>query len=123
MIADFSGMIASFATPGVQLRRYNTQTLSATTGRFNTPTFSDWTITACIQRPNGRLLQRLPENQRAEEVIRIDTDIKLGTADPVTGRPADQILYNGEAYDVQAVTDYLAHGNYCQALAVRVGVV
>jgi hypothetical protein len=121
VIADFASMVESFATPGVRLRRFSAQTLSDTTGRYNEPSYSDSIITACIQRPNGRLLQRLPENQRTEEVIRVDTAIKLRTADVTRGTPADQIHYNGDVYEVQQITDYLQHANYCQVLAAKVG--
>lgn len=121
MIADFASMIEGFATPGVRLRRFSPQTLSSTTGRYDDPAYTDRTITACIQRPRGRELQRLPENQRTEEVIRVESSTLLRTADVTKGTPADRVLYNSEVYEVQVLTDYLQHANYCQALAVRVG--
>ncbi len=120
-MADFQGLVESFATPGVYLRRFAAQTLSDTTGRYNDPTYTDRPFVACLQRPNGRQLQRLPENQRADEVIRIDSSTLLRTANNVTGVPADRILYNGEVFEVHVITDWVQHANYCQALAVKVG--
>ncbi len=121
MLADFEGMIESFATQGVRLRRYAAQTLSSTSGRFSDPGYTDETIVAVIQRPNGRQLQLLPENQRTEEVIRIDTSRLLRTAKPSSNQLADRILYNSDVYEIQTITDYVAQANYCQALAVKVG--
>jgi hypothetical protein len=120
-MADFSGLVQSFATPGVKLRRFMQQSVDEITGRFNDPSYTDTVLTACLQRPNGRQLQRLPENQRADEVIRIDTATLLRTANPAKNQLADQILYNGEVFEVHVVTDYVQHANYCQALAVKVG--
>ncbi len=121
MLADFASMIADFATPGVKLRRFKAQSLSSTTGRYDDPTYTDTPIEACVQRPNGRQLRNLPENQRTEEVIRIDTAVTLRTASVAKGTPADRIVYNSDVYEVQVITDYLQHANYCQALAMKVG--
>jgi hypothetical protein len=120
VITDFAGIVERFATPGVRLRRYRAQTLSSTTGRFDDPTYSDTYITACVQRPNGRQLRQLPENQRHEEVIRVDTSTELRTANPAKATQADQILYNHDTYEVQKVIDYAAHANYYSVLAVKV---
>jgi hypothetical protein len=120
-MADFSGMITGFATPSVTLRRYVAQTLSTTTGRFNDPSSSDTALVASVQRPTGRQLQLLPENQRTQEAIAVYTSTLLRTAKPASNLLADRIVYGGDVYEVQTLIDWVPAGNFCQALAVKVG--
>lgn len=120
-MTDFSSMIANFANSGVTRRRFDAPTLSTTTGRFSTPTYTDAAIVASVQRPSGRQLRLLPEGQRADESLIAYTATSCRTADVASQTLADHLLYEGVSYEVQAVSNWQAHGNFYQLVCLKVG--
>lgn len=121
-MSDFSAMIANFATPGVSRRRFTSPgTLDTTTGYFADMSYADTTIVASVQRPSGKQLQLLPEGQRADESLIAYTAADVRTADVPNQLQADQLLYNGFAYEVQSVSDRLPSGNFLRLVCKKAG--
>jgi hypothetical protein len=57
--------------------------------------------------PSGNVgMERMPETEKTNDVITVYTQTPIRTADPVTGAPADDIIWHGERYQVTKQDDF-----------------
>ena len=75
---------------------------------------------ASVQPMGPKQLQRLPEGSRTEGAITLHSSKRLLTLQTEIGQQADNVLYNGENYQVQSVEDWFDLGGYYLASATRV---
>jgi len=99
-------------TVTVTRRRYPAPT-SWTGGRAVAGTPTDTAILASVQpSPGGEQLQHLPEGLRQRIALLAFTESDLRTADQADGTPADELVYQGDVYQVERVhrwTELLPH--------------
>lgn len=112
--ADFLDMVNSFSVPGVQLQRYAPGAYGLD-GRYIQGSSTLVPIVASIQQPSPAQLKRMPEGLRVEDTITVYTSATLNLAPK-----ADRIAYKGDVFEVQALLDWVANGNYVAALCTRV---
>ena len=91
--------------------RYTPATRGTTTG-----------VVASFQPLRGREIQMLPEGDRDKRSGKVSTETELKSADrgadPQT--MADQIVFDGDTWEVRSVEKH-HFGGYYQAIVVRVG--
>lgn len=117
MIANFSGMLAGFASDVVTRIRAAAGT---TDDGFYTPgNTGSSTITAVVVR-GVENLSLLPDGERTSEAITIYTSEELRTTQAPDGATADRIVYQGETFEVVGVRRW-TQGNYTEAVATKVG--
>lgn len=92
------------STEPVTLRRRTSTTTWGSDGRPAAPSTADSTIEASVQPLGERELQNLTEGQRQRSPRRIYTTTALQTADPDTDLDADEIIIDGETFQVQSIT-------------------
>lgn len=81
------------------------------------------TIPALVTKASGRDVDKLPEGQRARDVIRVSLDADgpvLRTSDRAAGINADRVIWRGSTYEVVHVQDVSSYG-YRRALCAMVG--
>jgi hypothetical protein len=78
-------------------------------------------IVASVQ-PEGDAdkLDRLPEGVRSRGVVKVYTGCELRTADEETQTPADQVLWDGEWWEVQIVDTWALGIEHFKAICTRV---
>lgn len=103
----------------ITLRRTTSTTTWGSDGRPAAPTTSDSTIMASVQPLGEQELQNLPEGQRQRSPRRVYTTVALQTADPDTDTDADQLVIDGEAYQIQSVTRHRSVIPHYRGLALR----
>jgi hypothetical protein len=103
---SLSGAIASFKTGDYEVVRYGAPTFEY--GIAVAPSNQIVEIAACVQPVTGRLLQLLPEGQRADETKVIFTTAELFTRGPA--HDPDKVIINGDYYRVFRVDRYQAFG-------------
>jgi hypothetical protein len=76
------------------------------TGKYVLGTTALITIQASVQPANERDLMTLPEGNRAEERIKVYSDIILFTDDEISQKQADVVQFQGKRYKVEKIRDY-----------------
>jgi len=97
-------VIVPFATLPVTRRRFGVQTLDPVTRKPvpQTPTTS--TVYATIQPPTDRDLQNLTDGERTRKALIVFVNPgTLQTSDQFTGVPSDEVVIDGETYQVRKV--------------------
>lgn len=87
-------------------------------GEKVTTSSSDLNCTAVVFPAGGRQIMRLPEGQRAMQIIGIITATELLTAE--AGHEPDQLRYNGEWYQVQQTDRWQQSGGFWAYVGQRV---
>lgn len=114
MADDLSDVIAELATGTYTVMRKPARVLNASTGEFaGAGTATTLSVLACVQPLDGLALQRLPEGRRAKATW------SVWTATPLLSE--DIITVNGEDFEVDILNDWTASGNFCKAIALRMG--
>ena len=108
------------STESVTLRRRTTTTTWDTDGRPVAPTTVDSTIAASVQPLGEQALQNLSEGERQRSPRRIYTTTALQTADPDTDLAADEIVIDGETYQVQSITRHRTILPHYRGLLLRI---
>ncbi len=121
MIADFEGMIADFAVPGVQRIRFAQGAFDDVHGRYIAGGKTATDIVASVQAPTGAIAKLLPEGRRVEDSIAVYTSADLRTDQTPAGPKADRVAYQGKQYEVQKLFDWVANGNFTAAVCTLVG--
>jgi hypothetical protein len=117
VILDVSSVIASLATPCIQVLRRGPGQLVA--GYYTPGNPVELTITAHVQR-GAEAAELLPAGERTTEAIAIYTSDRLYPVSAPDQGVADLVRYAGNTYEVQAVEDWSAIGNFYRAVAVKV---
>jgi hypothetical protein len=112
-------MIASFVPQGSTVRRSRRAAGSSSYGIYIPGATTDTDITAVVVR-GLETQELLPPGERTGEVVTIFTSESLFTSRAPAGFLADLIVFEGETYEVRAVRDLSAHGNFKEAAAVKV---
>lgn len=118
---DLSLALSTFAVPGgITVRQREPGT--SVDGRYvEADPAETHGVQASVQPSPQEDLELLPEGARSSKAITIWTPFALRTAEQATGRPADQVVYGGETYQVHHVRDWEVMAGYTRAVAVRVG--
>lgn len=114
---DMSDVVESMFTDFYTVTRRSPSAYVA--GRLQPATTSTLTISACVQPIAGIDLQRLPEG------MRIDGALSLWTTTPLFTKGAaqdpDQMVVEGETFEVATVEPWGVVGNYYKAVLQRMG--
>jgi hypothetical protein len=108
------------STEPVTLRRRTTATTYGADGRADTPTTVDSTIQASVQPLGEQALQNLSLGERQRSPRRIYTTTALQTADPDTDLAPDEIIIDGETYQLQSITRHRTILPHYRGLLLRV---
>ena len=115
-----SGVPAEFAvTGGITIKRDPGGSWS--NGRF-TPGARSTTagVVASFQPLRGREIELLPEGDRDKRSGKVYTATELKGADRTAGTMADQIVFDGDTWEVSSVEKH-TFGGYWKAIVLRVG--
>lgn len=117
---DLSGAVLNFATGTYTVTRPVARANPVgTDGRYDAPSSSTtFTIRAGVFPLTGRELDRLPEGLRHEEVRQVFCVERLQTVE--ADQEPDVIAIDGASWQVEAVQDYSASGNYFRALVRKI---
>lgn len=118
---DLSLALSTFAVPGgITVLRREPGTI--VDGRYvETEPVETQGVQASVQPSPQEDLELLPEGARSSKAITIWTPFALRTVEQATGRPADQVVYEGETFEVHHVRDWGVVAGYRKAVAVRMG--
>lgn len=119
---DIAALIESFITQGGTYSVQRRQNTGFSRGIANAPTLSTLTIRACVQPATGKDLLRLPEGRRSNETRALFTTTQLYTGDIASAFQADQVIIDGDPWEVQHVEDWNQGGamNQNGATAYRI---
>ena len=113
-------MIVPFATLAVTRRRFAVQTIDPVSRKPvpQTPTTS--TVYATIQPPTDRDLENLPDGERTRKalVLFVNPDT-FRTSDQFTGIPSDEVVIDGETFQVRSVERWRQIMPHDRAVVVR----
>ena len=95
---------------------------SYVSGRWVEGATSVLSITASVQPDRARPdeLLHLPEADRAREAIRLYTTATLRTSDESAGIQADEVVWEGEQWEVHKVESWPLNMTHQKVLALRV---
>lgn len=110
-VMDLSSVIASFSTGTYEVQRPLGESTYDLNGRIVEPTFDELEVTACVQPTSGADLRRMPEGLQTEEVKTVWAPFKFLVR--------DQVVIDGEPWEVQRVERWAELGNYWRAFATK----
>lgn len=115
-----SDVILEFAVPGgVTLKRDPGGTWA--NGRYTPGTRSTVVgVMASFQPLRGREIELLPEGDRDKRSGKVYTYTELKSTDRAAELMADQIIFDGDTWEVRSVEKH-TYGGYWKAIVVRVG--
>lgn len=115
-----SDVVQEFAVPGgITIKRHTGGT--RTGGRY-TPDARSTTagVVASFQPLRGREIEMLSEGDRDKRSGKLYTETEIKSADRTAQLLADQILFDGDTWEVRSVEKHF-YGGYWKAIVVRVG--
>ncbi len=92
-----------------------------TDGRRAAGSTSPLSFRGVVQPMSGEELRREVPGTRADAGIRIWTDTELRTVDASSGTPPDDVVWNGDTYQVVQVDRRQPLGNFWRVTATRRG--
>ncbi len=116
----FGSTIATFAVSGgITIRRGSAG--SSVKGQYTPGATNDITgVVASVRALNGDELDELPEGMRSRRTVAVHTETEIRQNDVGAGTPADQILWDGETWEVVSVEKHV-YGSYWKAIIARIG--
>lgn len=102
MIDDFADVIAELGET-FTARRGTAPTFDAAGRAIDPAPGATFSIVASVQPISGEELKRLPEGERSEDLRELYTTAELHTANPAAGTRADEVIIEGEAFEVERV--------------------
>lgn len=111
---DVRALIGDIPTTSITLRSFGAPTIDAFGEVSSTP--ADTTITAVVHPADRRARERLPDADRAREMIAVYV-LDVDAFDTVRATPAPWIVYATRTYEVVDVQDYVAMGGVLIATA------
>lgn len=101
-------------------RRYAAGSRSSATGRYTEGAATDATISASVQPAGGKVLDTLTDGERSRHPLVAYThdDLRTGSAPDV--ERADELLVDGDWYEVRSTEDHRAIIVHTRALLLRV---
>ena len=93
---------------------------SYASGRWSAGASSTSTISASVQPAGPRDLMHLPEGDRTKGAVKLYTDSELSEGNESTGLQPDQIMWNGEQWEVQKVWRNALGLGHHKGMAIRV---
>jgi hypothetical protein len=115
-----SDVPSEFAVPGgITIKRDTPGTWAD--GRYTAGTRSTTSgVNASFQPLRGREIEMLPEGDRDKRSGKVYTATELKSADRADELLADQIVFDGDTWEVRSVEKH-HFGGYWKAIVVRVG--
>lgn len=112
------GRVAALAVKhhGSEMITVTRRTGSYSGGVWSVDSSSTIAVKASASRAKGLELERLPEGQRNQSVLRLLTLTEILAADGESGQMADVLAYDGDNWEVRSVTDW---NGFWDVLAVR----
>lgn len=121
MIFDFASQVAGFSSgESVQLVRAGADTSAFGVTTPGSDVTTEIGATAVVIR-GIKSQELLPAGERTGEGITLFTVQPLQTVTAPGGTRADRIIYQGETFEVRGVRSWVAHGNFYESVATRVG--
>jgi hypothetical protein len=111
---DVRALIGDIPTTSITLRTFGAPTINAF--GESTSTSADTTITAVVHPADRRARERLPDADRARELIAVYV-LDVDAFDAVRSTPAPWIVYETRTYEVVDVQDYVTMGGVLIATA------
>ena len=114
---DISDVVAELADTAVTRRRYAAGTTA--NGIYTPGAATDTTVMACLQVPDPRTMQLLPEGFRSRARWLMHTVADVRTGSDGQGVLPDKVIFDGVTYEPVDVRNYGYHGGFRRLVLVE----
>lgn len=119
LVEDMTDVLEELATGTYEIRPGGTP-VDDGSGKFTTPAVPAVPDVLCsVQEVPGIKGEQPPEGERQTDTRLVVTAYALKAADTATGKLADQIVIDGEVYEVTDVAPWQHASNVCAATVKR----